>query len=492
MRPVVTAEQTIGATAAEFHTHTSARITRAGRTVGFVTVADCHAALRYGQSAAAIGLIAQADPGTARPGTAPQALQWADLGAQFDPALVQFLQQLTDICAQHAGRIFLVGGVVRALARPEVLTDLDVAVIGDFGVLITAIAAATGGTIVQRSAFQTATMTFPAALQALLGMVQYDLVAARSEAYAAVGALPSVEPVDDILVDLRRRDVTVSAMAVELLPRGPLPVFDPYGGWADLQAGRARLVHPLSFFEDPTRLIRLARIVARLHLRVDARLRALIDWAVTNGVCAHVSRFRWLQELQRTLDEGNPMPALQKLQQWGVLAAILPVARVSAADAALLKGMPATDRLVLVLWRLPPAALGAFIQEWTELPVWYRDLVAIRHSRRHWRVWLRRRPSRSIRALAGCAPAALATVALIEPLLAQLLAQHAIAQQQYPMRIKGGDLVAAGVPAGPRIRRGLEALQIHLWDAAWAGVPPCDSVAKQLRYAIQKSTTKQL
>jgi hypothetical protein len=86
----------------------------------------------------------------------------------------------------------------------------------------------------------------------------------------------------------------------------------------------------------------------------------------------------------------------------------------------------------------------------------------------------------------------LGTLALIEPLLAQLLAQHAIAQQQYPMRIKGGDLVAAGVPAGPRIRRGLEALQIHLWDAAWAGVTPCETVAQQVHYAVQKSTTKQL
>ena len=487
MLPTVPANQSIGITAALCETHSSVRVIHAGRTLGIVTAQDCRAALHFGLQDAPIARIAEPSVPTAQHHSAPPQVHWADLEAQFAPALIPFLQQLVTICAQHDARIFLVGGVVRALFRHEVLTDLDVAIVGDFDVVIPAIAEATGGTIVQRSVFQTATLTFPPTLQAVLGMAQYDVVAARSEQYPAIGALPTVVPVRDIAVDMRRRDMTVNAMAVALLPSGPLPVCDPFGGWADVQAGRARMVHPLSFFEDPTRLIRLARIVARLGLRVDARLRARIAWAMGSGVCASVSRFRWLQELQRTCDEAHPAPALQLLQRWGVLAQIIPAARVRRADAVALVALPPADRLLVLFWRMPLAALTTTMHEWTELPVAYRQLVALRQTKRLWRAWLTGRPSRSIRALAGFDPLLLRAVALLEPLLAQLIVRDTAVQEHAVLHIKGRDMLAAGIPSGPAIGRVLEQVQMHLWDAAWAGLPADETAAQQLAAAIRIS-----
>lgn len=485
MQPTVPSDQSIGATAVLCATHPLVHVLRAGRQIGIATATDCQAAVHFGLAQAPIGWICRPAVHPSPHQIAPLYLTWADLGAQFHPALVQFLEHLTDICGQHAVRLYLVGGVVRALFRREVLTDLDVAIVGDFAAIIDAIATATGGTIVQRSAFQTASLTFPATLQPLLGMTHYDVVAARSEHYATIGALPSVVPAPDIAVDLRRRDLTMNAMAVELLVGAPLPVHDPFGGWADVHAGLARMVHPLSFFEDPTRLIRLARIAARLQLRVDMRLRRLITWAVAAEVCATVSRYRWLQELLRTCDEADPAPALHLLQRWGVLAQILPGARLRDADHAALIAVPPTERLLVLLWRMPLQELAATVDAWTEFPVAYRELVALRQTRRTWRRWLASRPSRSIRALAGFDPVQLRTVAILEPTLAQLLARNAAIQTHAPLRIKGRDLIAAGVPAGPAIGLLLEQLQTQLWDDTWAGLAACNTAEQQLARALQ-------
>lgn len=485
MQSTVRSDQSIGTTAVLCAIHPLVHVVRAGRPIGIVTAADCQAAVHFGLAEAPIGWITRQASHPSPQHIAPSYLAWADLAVQFPPALVQFLEHLTDICVQHGVRLFLVGGVVRALFRREVLTDLDVAIVGDFASIIDAIANQTGGMIVQRSAFQTASLTFPTALQPILGMTHYDVVAARSEHYAAIGALPSVVPAPDIAVDLRRRDLTINAMAVELLVGAPLPVHDPFGGWADVHAGQARMVHPLSFFEDPTRLIRLARITARLQLQVDTRLRRLITWAVAADVCATVSRYRWLQELLRTCDEADPAPAMRLLQRWGVLAQILPGVRVRDADHAALIRVPPTERLLVLLWRMPLQELAATVDAWTEFPVAYRELVALRQTRRTWRRWLASRPSRSIRALAGFDPVLLRMVAILEPTLAPLLARNEAIQAQAQLRIKGRDLIAAGVPAGPAIGVLLERLQTQLWDDAWAGVAACDTAEQQLACALQ-------
>src|SRR5207249_10022752 len=84
---------------------------------------------------------------------------------------------------------------------------------------------------------------------------------------AAPGALPRVLPAA-IADDLRRRDFTVNAMAIELSSRD-FGLIDPLGGRLDLARRRLRLLHPLSYVEDPTRIFRAARYAARLGLSPD-------------------------------------------------------------------------------------------------------------------------------------------------------------------------------------------------------------------------------
>ena len=179
------------------------------RRIGIVTARDVAAALHFGQGHMPCAVIARTVP---RSGASAPALSvdWATLRASLTPALVSFLQQLADICNTQGAQLCLVGGVVRAVCRREELTDLDVCVVGPFDAVIDAIVTATGATILQRSTFATATLTFPVALQATVAMAAYDIVGARHETYATIGVLPTVTPVDDIRAfpspACRRRD----------------------------------------------------------------------------------------------------------------------------------------------------------------------------------------------------------------------------------------------------------------------------------------------
>ena len=166
------------------------------------------------------------------------------------------------LAAAHGARAFVVGGLVRdaLLERSPAAHDLDVVVEGDALAVARALADAVGGVLVEHERFLTASVT-------LADRKRVDLVTARSERYERPGALPHVLPAL-IAQDLKRRDFTVNTLAVELASGG-FGLLDPLGGGADLARRKLRILHPLSFVEDPTRIFRAARYAARLGFALD-------------------------------------------------------------------------------------------------------------------------------------------------------------------------------------------------------------------------------
>jgi len=173
------------------------------------------------------------------------------------------LETIGRIAEEQDGRAYLVGGLVRDLWRgaTPARRDLDIVVEGDGPVLARDLARALGGSLVEHRRFLTASVDTPR-----FGRI--DVATSRSERYEAPGALPRVLPAT-IADDLRRRDFTVNAMAIELSSRD-FGLIDPLGGRLDLARRRLRVLHPLSFVEDPTRIFRAARYAARLGLSPDA------------------------------------------------------------------------------------------------------------------------------------------------------------------------------------------------------------------------------
>ncbi len=148
-----------------------------------------------------------------------------------------------------------------------------------------------------------------------------DFARSRREEYPEPASLPRVSPAP-IAQDLLRRDFTINAMALLLGAEGPERLLDPAGGLADLRAGLLRFLHAESFRDDPTRVFRAARFLARLRLKPAPGLWASAREALRRGWPERLSRHRLLHELWRILEEKDPAAALEILARLGYLDVI--------------------------------------------------------------------------------------------------------------------------------------------------------------------------
>ena len=221
------------------------------------------------------------------------------------------------LAAAHGVRAFLVGGVVRDVLRAAVLerTDLDLVVEGDGLSLARALGEELGSTVVEHVRFLTASIRRPSG-------ERIDVATARSERYEAPGALPRVMPAS-ILPDLGRRDFTINAMAVEV-SSGDMRLCDPHGGRSDLARRRLRILHPLSFVDDPTRIFRAARYAARLDLVYDGWTSACQAFALRLGAYPALSGQRIVAEVERILADVRPEVALRRLGAAGAFRLLDP------------------------------------------------------------------------------------------------------------------------------------------------------------------------
>lgn len=249
-----------------------------------------------------------ADPTLSRgEGTGPSMA--SHLGAGLPPGALALLTTIGAVARARGERAFLVGGLVRDawLGRVGDMRDLDVVVEGDGLAVARALAAALDGTMVEHTRFLTASVEH--------GGGRVDVATARAERYEAPGALPRVIPAG-IAEDLRRRDFTINAMAVELASGG-FGLLDPLGGRADVMRRRLRVLHPLSFVEDPTRVLRAARYAARLGFAEDAWTARARGLALDLAPYAALSGQRIAAELGRLLGEEGFLAALRRLGATG-------------------------------------------------------------------------------------------------------------------------------------------------------------------------------
>ncbi len=223
------------------------------------------------------------------------------------------------LAAAHEG-VYLVGGAVRDLLRGERPRELDVVVEAGEGEEAPhkggqgeGLLVALGGEAHVHDRFGTATVTVEG--------TRVDVARARREWYAAPGALPEVEPAG-LEEDLRRRDFTVNAIALALAGphAGELSVVEH--AREDLRAGVLRVLREDSFIEDPTRLWRLGRYRARLGFDIEEHTGQLAAQALAGGALDTVSRARVGAELRLALSEPHPVAALESLKELGVLAAL--------------------------------------------------------------------------------------------------------------------------------------------------------------------------
>lgn len=204
---------------------------------------------------------------------------------------------------QAGQQAYLVGGAVRDLLRQKSVHDLDFVVSGDVRRLARRVANELNGAFY---VMDEARETMRVILTAEGGdRVFFDFAALRGK---------------DLLEDLRSRDFTVNAIAIDLNEKNQ--IIDPLGGAEDLRKKSLRICAPDSFQRDPLRVLRAIRQSLEMGLHITSETLQLVRVAAPE--LARVSWERQRDELFRMLDGRHPASALRLMQSLGVLKFLLP------------------------------------------------------------------------------------------------------------------------------------------------------------------------
>lgn len=537
-RPVyaLAADDTVDAAAAALHRYriNALPLTRAGDYVGLVSRREVDEALRHGLGARAAVSISTAPPARVPPDASVAAVREALLAnpgrlvlvgepgappvgvltrsdvfraAAVDPplagvqrppppsrtrqaleaslspgdlALVDALGALADA---HGDALYLVGGAVRDVLLGRPVVDLDLVVLGDAPTLGRLAAERLGGRVHVHEAFGTCAWTTPDGRRV-------DLTSARTESYRHPGALPDVER-GGLRHDLLRRDFTVNAMALAVGPARGGELVDPFGGQIDLEQRTLRVLHGLSFHDDPTRAWRAARFAGRFDFSLAPGTQALLREALASGFVERVGQQRLGAELHKLLSEPLVVRCVAMLREWGLLAPIHPalagdrglldrVARVREGwaryraltgdgDGAGGEPEPGEPQWIALGWALGTderRALGKLTGKvkgrtgrWVAGPTRVKAALAALGGAT--------RGSERAAALAGLEPAERVCVLA----LGDAAGEQAVRWWEREgvgrrSAVDGAQLIALGAAPGPPLRRALAAAQAGAWDGA--------------------------
>jgi len=242
------------------------------------------------------------------------------------PAEVKpLLERLGELAREQGVSAYAVGGCVRDwwLGLRQI-TDVDVAVVGDALGFARCAAAQLRSGITPHEQFGTATLELqpepsPSGNRSRRaersGLLRIDVATCRKETYAKPAAYPKVAA-GQLADDLFRRDFTINAMAMEILPERLGRLIDPHGGRADLKRALLRILHEKSFRDDPSRILRAARFAERYQLSVEPSTARCLRGAVEAGLLGRLNRGRVRKELERLAEEPDPIACLTRLGRW--------------------------------------------------------------------------------------------------------------------------------------------------------------------------------
>ncbi len=273
--------------------------------------------------------------------------QIPDVSRELEQALTEaqhkLLRTVGETAAEMGHAVYIVGGFVRDLISGRAdaggkscAIDMDLVVEGDAIHLAEKIQANCGGRLVTHGRFGTAKWILDESDHPLNCIdlpasdkeegqdgipPHFDFVTARTEFYTEPTVLPTVEQ-GSIKLDLHRRDFTINTLAIALTPDRWGDLLDFYGGLTDLRTGQVRVLHSLSFIDDPTRILRAVRYEQRFKFSIETRTEEHLLDAVP--LLERVTAARLRQELDRIFQEARPEEAVLRLDELGVLKQIHP------------------------------------------------------------------------------------------------------------------------------------------------------------------------
>lgn len=226
------------------------------------------------------------------------------------------LIELRNLTTQYDISVYAIGGFVRDLLLGYDNFDLDIVVEGDINSIISKIMDKWQGKIKTHDQFGTC--------EIILNGKRIDIATARIEHYEEPGSLPKVER-SSLWLDLKRRDFTINALAMSLNEDNFGEIIDLYGGLEDLTHKELRILHNLSFIEDPTRILRGIRLEVRLSFNFEEKTFKLLKEAIEQGFLSRISKERLREEIMLILREPHPEKVLKRLEELNAIPYIFPI-----------------------------------------------------------------------------------------------------------------------------------------------------------------------
>ncbi len=234
----------------------------------------------------------------------------------------QALNSVGEVADEIGFPVYLVGGIVRDLFLRVTNLDVDIVVEGDGITFAGMLVKKLGGRMKTHQKFGTAVVVLPSGLK-------LDIATARLEYYESPAALPTVE-LSSIKKDLYRRDFTINTLAVRLNRKRYGELIDFFGGLRDIKDKTIRVLHSLSFVEDPTRVLRAIRFEQRFDFHLSKHTQNLIKTAVNMRLFHRLTGERIYTELILMFSEAEPLKVLKRMKELDILKFIHPNLKGSA------------------------------------------------------------------------------------------------------------------------------------------------------------------
>ena len=232
------------------------------------------------------------------------------MAERLPKAIMSLLQTVSQVADRQGVSAYVVGGFVRDLLLRIDNFDIDIVIESDGIGFARILGKELNAKVVSHQKFGTSVVCLPDGFKV-------DVATARTEYYKHPAALPTVE-ISSIKSDLFRRDFTFNSLALKLNGKDAFVLLDYFNGQRDLKDKVVRVLHNLSFVEDPSRAFRAVRFEQRLEFRIGKQTESFIKHAVKKKIIEKLSGARLYNELMLILKEPNPLSCLRRMKELGL------------------------------------------------------------------------------------------------------------------------------------------------------------------------------
>lgn len=418
-----------------------------------------------------------------------------NLSKQLIAALPRTRYELLKVVARKAVEmdmpIFIVGGFVRDLILDHPGSDFDIVVEGDAIALAKELSKEYSGEVVSHGRFGTAKWQIGAIREQIAKKIagskalqpdelpeNLDLVSARTEFYDHPTALPTIEK-GSIKLDLHRRDFTINTLALRLDEPHHGELYDYWDGVNDIHNGVIRVLHALSFIDDPTRILRAIRFEQRFGFKIEPRTLELLR--TSRDLLSQVSGTRIRHEFDLIMQERCPETVLQRAQSLDILRQISTHLIWKSEWEMPLRSM--LDAEISPIWKLPKQSGNIAVKTLLAYLIWLGQyptdiasrianhlrfssrfviaLKAVCYVRKELDHFEKLPPSSVSAKLQNIPPHGLAAIYYMAPSkeVRDLIVQYQTRWKNLKIFTDGERLRNLGVPVGPKYRKLLQILR---------------------------------